>query len=253
MTLAGVVEAVGDGVTRLHPGDEVFGVGTGAFAEYAAAPESKLAPRPASLTFEQAAVVPVSGLTALQAVRDHGRVEAGQHVLITGASGGVGTFALQLAKAFGAEVTATCTTTKVDLVRSLGADHVIDYTQENFADVGRRYDVIIDIGGTPSLARLRRALTPKGTAVITGGETDGRWLGGSDRQMRALVQSRFVSQTLTTFICRENHEDLSTLAELIEAGSVTPVVDRAYPLEQAAEAMRYLERGSARGKVVITL
>jgi NADPH:quinone reductase-like Zn-dependent oxidoreductase len=251
--IAGVVEAVGHEVTRFQPGDEVFGFGKGAFAEYACAPENKVAPKPANLTFEQAAAVAVSGLTALQGLRDHGRVQPGQTVLITGASGGVGTFAVQLASVFGAQVTGVCSTTKADLVRSIGADHVIDYTREDFADGKQRYDVILDIGGNPSLSRLRRALAPKGTLVIAGGETPGRWLGGTDRQLRALLLSRFVDQKLTTFICRENPEDLLVLKELIEAGKVTPVIDRSYPLSEAAKAIRYLEQGHARGKVVITV
>ena len=251
--IAGVVEAVGHEVTRFQPGDEVFGFGKGAFAEYACAPENKLAPKPANLTFEQAAAVAVSGLTALQGLRDHGRVQPGQTVLITGASGGVGTFAVQLASVFGAQVTGVCSTTKADLVRSIGANHVIDYTRADFADGKQRYDVILDIGGNPSLSRLRRALTPKGTLVIAGGETPGRWLGGTDRQLRALLLSRFADQKLTTFICRENSEDLLVLKELIEAGKVTPVIDRSYPLSEAAEAIRYLEQGHARGKVVITV
>ena len=251
--MAGVVEAAGREVTRFQPGDEVFGIGKGAFAEYARAPENKLALKPANLTFEQAAAVAVSGLTALQGLRDHGRVQSGQSVLITGASGGVGTYAVQLAAAFGAQVTGVCSTTKVDLVRSIGAGRVIDYTREDFADGKQRYDVILDIGGNPSLSRLRRALTPKGTLVIAGGETRGRWLGGTDRQLRALLLSRFVDQKLTTFICRENHEDLLVLKELIEAGRITPVIDRSYPLSEAPKAIRYLEQGHARGKVVITV
>ena len=252
-SIAGVVATVGREVTRFQPGDEVFGIGQGAFAEYARAPENKLAPKPANLTYEQAAAVPVSGLTALQGLRDHGRVQPGQTVLITGASGGVGTFAVQLAAAFGAQVTGVCSTTKVELVRSIGAGHVIDYTRADFADGKQRYDMILDIGGNRSLSRLRRALTPKGTLVIAGGETGGRWLGGSDRQLRALLLSRFVGQQLTTFICRENHEDLLVLKELIEAGRITPVIDRSYPLSEAPKAIRYLEEGRARGKVVITL
>ena len=186
-------------------------------------------------------------------MRDHGRVEPGQKVLIIGASGGVGTYAVQLAKAFGAEVTGVCSTTKVDMVRSIGADHVIDYTRDDFADGEQRYDVILDIGGNSSLSRLRRALTPKGTLVIAGGETDGRWLGGIDRQLRALLLSPFVGQKLGTFVSRENHEDMIVLKELIEAGKVTPVIDRTYPLSEAPEAIRYLREGQARGKVVITV
>jgi NADPH:quinone reductase-like Zn-dependent oxidoreductase len=253
MDLAGVVEAVGKDVTRFSPGDEVFGIGKGAFAEYARVPENKLAPKPSNLSFQQAAVVAISGLTALQGVRDHGRVEAGDNVLIIGASGGVGSYAVQLAKAFGAEVTAVCSTTKVDMVRSLGADHVIDYTRDDFTKGQLRYDVILDIGGNSSLSRLRRALSPKGTLVIMGGETDGRWLGGSDRQIRALLLSPFISQKMGTFICKENHEDMLVLKELIEAGKITPVIDRAYPLSEVPKAVRYLEEGHARGKVVITV
>jgi NADPH:quinone reductase-like Zn-dependent oxidoreductase len=251
--VAGVVEAVGNDVTRFQPGDEVFGIGKGSYAEYAIALEDKLAPKPANLTFEQAAVVAISGLTALQAVRDHGKVQSGQKVLIIGASGGVGTYAVQLAKAFGAEVTGVCSTTKVDMVRSIGADHIIDYTQEDFTKSGQRYDVIIDIAGNSSLSRLRSALTPKGTLVIVGGETDGRWLGGTDRQIRAHMLSPFVGQKLGTFISSENHEDMIVLKELIEAGKVTPVIDRTYPLSEAPQAIRYLVGGHARGKVVITV
>jgi NADPH:quinone reductase-like Zn-dependent oxidoreductase len=251
--VAGVVESVGNDVTNFRPGDEVFGIGKGTFAEYARAPESKLAPKPANLTFEQAAAVAVSGLPALQGLRDHGRVEPGQKVLIIGASGGVGTYAVQLAKVFGAEVTAVCSTTKVEIVRSIGADHVIDYTRDDFAAGEQRYDVILDIGGTSSLSRLRRALTPKGTLVIAGGETDGRWLGGSDRQVRALLLSPFVGQKLGTFVSKENYRDMIVLKELIEAGKVTPVIDRSYPLSKVPEAIRYMRDGHARGKVVITV
>jgi NADPH:quinone reductase-like Zn-dependent oxidoreductase len=251
MDLAGTVEEVGAGVTRFAPGDAVFGIGKGTFAELARAAESKLAAMPTNLTRRQAAVIAISGLPALQGLRDHGKVEPGQRVLIIGASGGVGTYAVQLAKAFGTEVTGVCSTTKVDLVRSLGADHVFDYTREDFADGARRYDVILDIGGNASLSRLRRALTAKGTLVIVGGESGGRWLGGTDRQLRAIVLSRFVDQTLTTFISSENHRDMLALKELIEAGSVTPVVDRSFPLAEVPEAMRYLTEGRVRGKVVI--
>jgi NADPH:quinone reductase-like Zn-dependent oxidoreductase len=253
MDMAGVVEAVGKDVTRFRPGDEVFGIGKGAFAEYARAPENKLAPKPANLTFEQAAVVAVSGLPALQGLRDKGKVRPGHKVLIIGASGGVGTYAVQLAKAFGAEVTGVCSTTKVDMVRSLGADHVIDYTRDDFADGTQRYDLILDIGGNSSLSRLRRALAPNGTLVITGGEGGGRWLGGNDRQIRALLLSRFVGQKLTTFVSKENQEDMIVLKELIEASKITPVIDRTYPLTEAPQAIRYVEQGNARGKVVITV
>jgi NADPH:quinone reductase-like Zn-dependent oxidoreductase len=231
----------------------VFGIGNGSYAEYVRASESKLAPKPTNLTFEQAAAIAISGLTALQGLRDHGKVEPGQKVLIGGASGGVGTYAVQLAKAFGADVTAVCSTAKVDMVRSLGADHVIDYSRDDFADGKQRYDVILDIGGNPSLARLRRALAPNGTLVIAGGETSGRWLGGSDRQVRALVLSPFVAQKLGTFVSRENHDDMIVLKELIEAGKVMPVIDRTYPLIEAPQAIRYVEQGHARGKVVVTV
>ena len=251
--VAGVVEGVGNDVTRFQPGDEVFGIGKGSYAEYARAREDKLAPKPANLTFEQAAVIAISGLTALQGLRDHGKVRPGQKVLIIGASGGVGTYAVQLAKAFGAEVSGVCSTTKVDMVRSLGADHVIDYTHDDFAEGEQRYNVILDIGGNSSLSRLRRALTPKGTLVIVGGETDGRWLGGTDRQLRALLLSLFVGQKLGTFVSRGNHEDLIALKELIETGKVTPFIDRTYPLSEVPQAIRYLEQGHARGKVVITV
>jgi len=251
--VAGVVEAVGNDVSRFQPGDEVFGIGKGTFAEYARAPANKLALKPANLTFEQAAAVAISGLTALQAVRDHAMVRRGQKVLILGASGGVGTYAVQLAKVYGAAVTAVCSATKADMVRSLGADHVIDYTHEDFAQGAQRYDAILDVGGTPSLSRLRRALAPKGTAVIVGGEAAGRWLGGYDRQLRAPLLSRFVDQRLTTFIANENHEDLIVLKDLIESGKVSPVIDRTYPLPEVPEAIRYLEQGRARGKVVITV
>ncbi len=251
--VAGVVEEVGKNVSRFQPGDEVFGIGKGSYAEYVCAREDKLAPKPANLTFEQAAVVAISGMTALQGLRDHGKVRQGQNVLIIGASGGVGTFAVQIAKAFGAQVTGVCSTTKVEMVRSIGADHVIDYRREDFAEGEQRYDLILDIGGNSTLARLRRALTPEGTLIITGGEGGGRWLGGTDRQIRALVLSRFVGQKLGTFISSENHEDMIVLKDLIEAGKVTPVIDRTYPLSEVPGAIRYLEEGHARGKVAITL
>jgi NADPH:quinone reductase-like Zn-dependent oxidoreductase len=251
--VAGVVEVLGKNVSRFQSGDEVFGIGKGSYAEYVCAREDKLAHKPANLTSEQAAVVAISGLTALQGLRDHGRLEPEQKVLVIGASGGVGTFAVQLAKAFGAHVTGVCSTTKVDMVRSIGADHVIDYTREDFAEGDQRYDLILDIGGNSSLSRLRRALTPKGVLVITGGEGGGRWLGGTDRQLRALMLSPFVDQKLGTFVSSENHEDLVVLKELIEAGKVAPVIDRTYPLSEVPEAIRYLEEGHAQGKVVITV
>jgi NADPH:quinone reductase-like Zn-dependent oxidoreductase len=253
MDLAGVVEAVGKDASRFRPGDEVFGVGKGTFAEYALAREEKLAPKPANLTFEQAAALAISGLTALQGLRDHGRIEPGQKVLVIGASGGVGTFAVQIAKAFGAQVTGVCSTTKVEMVRSIRADHVIDYTRDDFAEGEQRYDLILDIGGNSSLSRLRRALVPKGTLVIVGGEGGGRWLGGTDRQLRAMMLSPFVGQKLLAFVSPENHKDMMALKELIESGKVMPVIDRTYPLAEVPEAIRYLEEGHARGKVVITL
>jgi NADPH:quinone reductase-like Zn-dependent oxidoreductase len=252
-SLAGTVEAVGTAVTGFKPGDEVFGISGGSFAEYARVRTGKLAPKPANLSFGQAAAVPISGSTALQAVRDHGRVQAGQKVLIVGASGGVGTFAVQIAKAYGADVTGVCSTAKVDAVRAVGADHVIDYTREDFADGQHRYDVVLDIGGNRRLSHLRRALTPRGRLVIVGGETDGRWLGGVDRQLRAHLLSPFVGQKLGTFVASENAEDLMTLRELIESGKITPAVDRTYPLSEVAAAIRYMLDGQTRGKLVITI
>jgi NADPH:quinone reductase-like Zn-dependent oxidoreductase len=251
--LAGTVKAVGNGVTGFAAGDEVFGIGGGTVAEYATAPAAKLAAKPANLSFEQAAAVPVSGLTALQAVRDHGHVGAGQHVLIIGASGGVGSFAVQIAKALGAEVTGVASTAKLDLVRALGADSVVDYTAEDFADGRRRYDVVLDIGGNARLSHLRRALTQHGRLVIVGGETDGRLLGGSSRQIRAQLLSPFVGQRLGTFIARENAGDLTALRELIETGAVTPALDRTYPLAEAGAAIRHLLDGQTRAKVVVSI
>jgi NADPH:quinone reductase-like Zn-dependent oxidoreductase len=250
--VCGTVEAVGSAVTRFRPGDEVYGIGKGTFAEYATVPAAKCAPKPANLTYEEAAVVPISGGTALQAVRA-GNVRPGQHVLVIGASGGVGSYAVQLAKAFGAEVTGVCSTAKVDLVRSLGADHVIDYSQEEITDGGRRYDVIIDTGGLRPLRTLRRALTPKGSLVIVGAENGGNWTGGIGRAMRAAMLSRIVGQTLVMLTSKERHEDLLELTELIEAGKITPAVDRTYPLVDVPEAVRYLMDGRARGKVAITV
>jgi NADPH:quinone reductase-like Zn-dependent oxidoreductase len=252
MEVAGVVEAVGKNVTRLQPGDEVFGIGKGSYAEYTRALEDKLAPKPANLTFEQAAVVAISGSAALQGLRDHGRVEPEQKVLVIGASGGVGTFAVQIAKAFGAHVTGVCSTKKVEMVRSIGADHVIDYTREDFAEGEQRYDLILDIGGNSSLSRLRRALTPEGTLVIVGGEGGGRWFGGIDRQLRGML-SRSGGKKLRTFVSTQNHEDMIVLKEFLESGKLTPVIDRTYPLSEVPEAIRYLEEGHAQGKVVITV
>jgi NADPH:quinone reductase-like Zn-dependent oxidoreductase len=251
--VAGTVEEVGGGVSGLRRGDVVFGVGVASFAEYAAAPAGKLAAGPANLTFEQAATVPISGLTALQAVRDHGRVEAGQSVLILGASGGVGSFAVQIAKGFGAEVTGVCSPAKMDTVRALGADRVLDYTTDDIADPGHRYNVILDTGGNRRLSHLRAALAPRGRLVIVGGETDGRWLGGTDRQIRAQLLSPFLSQKLGTFICRENADDLVVLRELIEAGTLTPAVERAYPLGEVPAAIRHMLDGRAQGKLAVTI
>ncbi|QDU69322.1 Crotonyl-CoA reductase [Planctomycetes bacterium Pla86] len=253
MDLAGVVEAVGAGVTGLAPGDEVFGATDGSYAEFAVVKADRLAPKPARLSFEQAAAVPVSACAALHALRDVGEVQAGQRVLVIGASGGVGSFAVQLAKAFGAHVTGVCSTAKVDLVRSLGADHVIDYTTEDISTGGVRYDLVIDIAGNRSLGALRRVLTPRGTLVIVGGEQGDRWIGGTDRQLRAMALSRFVSQELRTFISSERREDLLVLRDLIDAGKVTPAVERTFPLERASEAMAWLEAGRARGKLVLTI
>jgi NADPH:quinone reductase-like Zn-dependent oxidoreductase len=250
-SFAGVVDSVGARVHGFTSGDEVFGVCDGSFAEYARVKTDKLAPKPATLSFGQAAAVPISGLTALQAVRDHGGVQAGERVLVIGASGGVGTFALQIAKAFGADVTGVCSTAKVEAVRALGADRVIDYTRQDFADGAHSYDVILDTGGNRRLSDLRRALTPEGRLVIVGGETGGRWLGGVDRQLRATVLSRFVAQSLGTFIASENADDLLVLKELVDSGRVTPAIDRTYPLEQLPAAIRHLLDGHAQGKVVV--
>jgi NADPH:quinone reductase-like Zn-dependent oxidoreductase len=231
----------------------VFGIGKGAFAEYAVAPANKLAPKPANLTFEQAAAIAISGLTALQAVRDVAKVQPGQTVLVIGASGGVGTYAVQVAKAYGAHVTGVCSTSKVDLVRAIGADEVIDYTTEDFAEGDIRYDVIVDIGGNSSLTRLRRALTPSGTLAIVGGESGGRWMGGFDRMLRAPLLSPFVGQTLSPVTASENAADMLVLRDMIEAGQVMPVIERSYALADAPDAVRHVEQGKARGKVVITI
>lgn len=251
--IAGVVEAVGPEVTGFAPGDEVYGTAGAAFAEYATARPDRIAPKPTGLTFEEAATVPVSALTALQAVRDKGNVQEGQQVLITGAAGGVGTFAVQLAHAFGARVTAVASTPKLDAVRALGADHVIDYTREDFLAGPRRYDTIIDIAGNRGLRDLRRALTPRGRLVITGGETNGPWLGGTDRQLRAQMLSPFTGQRLGTFIASEHADGLRDLTVLIDTGTLSPVVDRVYPLAETAAAVRHLLAGRATGKVALAL
>jgi NADPH:quinone reductase-like Zn-dependent oxidoreductase len=251
--VAGVVEAIGADVTRFRPGDAVMGIGEGTFAEYARAREDKLVPKPASLTFEQAAAVPISAGTALQAVRDQGKVQPGQKVLVIGASGGVGTFAVQLAKTFGADVTGVASTAKVDLVRSIGADHVIDYTRDDVADGRQHYEVILDIGGNRPLSHLRRALTRQGTLVLVGGESGDRWTGGMGRQVLAVATSAFSRQNMRMFINKERSADLQYLTELIDAGKVTPIIDRTYPLRQTPEAILYLEEGHSRGKIVITV
>ena len=252
--LAGVVEAVGAEVTGLEPGDQVFGTGRASFAEYTAAGAGMLAAMPANLTFEQAAAVPTSGVTALQALRNHGHVQAGQTVLIIGASGGVGTLAVQIAKALGARVTGVCSTGKADLVRSLGADDVIDYTAGDIADGGRRYDLVLDIGGNRPLRTLRRLLTSKGTLVFVGGEDGGSWTGGMDRQLRAMALSPFVGQRLgAPWVATANSADLDTLRTMIDNGAITPVVDRIATLADIPDAMRDLEAGRVRGKVVVSI
>ncbi len=252
LDVAGVAVAVGNEVTRFRAGDEVFGVSKGSFAEFAAARESKLARKPSNLSFEQAAAVPVSGMTALRGLSDVGHLQAGQKVLIVGASGGVGSYAVQIAKALGAEVTGVCSTSKLDLVRSIGADHVIDYTQEDFANGDERYDLILDIGGNSSLSRLRRALAPRGTLVIVGGEGRGSWI-GMDRQVRALALSPFVGQRLTMLGPKEHYTVLERLTELIEDGKLVPAIEQTYPLSEMPNAMRHLQAGGARGKLVIAV
>lgn len=249
--VAGHVDAVGREVTRFHPGDEVYGTCAGSFAEYACAREEQLSRKPANLTFEQVAGIPHAGFAALQALRDHGKVQAGQTVLIVGASGAVGSTAVQLAKAFGARVTGVCSTSKVDMVRALGADHVIDYTRDDFAE-SNRYAVILDIAGNSSLSRLRRALTAKGTLVIVGGEGGGRWI-GMGRQVRAAMLSPFVGQKLRTFVAKENAQDRSVLNENLESGNLTPIVGRTYALSDAPDAIRDLETGRTQGRIIITV
>ncbi len=252
LAVTGTVVAVGANVTRFSIGEEVFGVGRGAFAEFAAAREDKLAPKPSSLTFEQAAAVPISASTALQGLR-LGRIEAGQQVLIIGASGGVGSYAVQLAKSYGTEVTGVCSAAKADLVRSLGADHTIDYATDDATDGSRRYDLILDIAGNTALRRLRRALAPKGSLVIVGGESKGNITGGFGRSLRAPLVSLFVSQRLAMLVSNEGHADLAPLTDLIEAGKLTPSIDATYPLDEAPDAMRQLEAGTVRGKVCISV
>ena len=251
---AGTVEAVGAKVTRFRPGDEVMGIAEGSFAELAPARADKLVPKPWRLSFEEAAAAPISGLTAVQAVRDVARVQPGQRVVVVGAGGGVGTLTVQVAKAFGAHVTGVASTSKLDLIREIGADEVIDYTREDFTDGSRHWDVIVDTAGRRPLRQLRRALRPKGTLAIVGGEGGGKWTAGFFRQiLRAPILSLFTGQKLRPVVSTENLEDLQALSELIEAGTVTPVVGKTYPLVDAAEAIRELERGHARGKIVVTV
>ncbi len=250
--VAGQVEAVGGKVSQFQPGDQVFGGCRGAFAEYACTAESALVKKPDSVTFEQAAALPVAGLTALQALRDKARTGPGQKVLINGAAGGVGTFAVQIAKVFGAEVTGVCSTRNVELVRSLGADHVIDYTQAEFTKGGQRYDVLLDMVANHPLRECRRILRPQGIYLLVGGP-EGRWAGPLARLLQTLVLSPFVKQKMMLVIAKRKKEDLAFLAELIESGKIRPVIDRRYKLNEAAEAVRYVEEGHARGKVIITV
>ena len=250
--LAGQVEAVGKNVTRFRPGDEVYGeVATGALAEYICVPEDAAVIKPTNLTFEQAAAVPMGALTALQGLRDHGRIEQGQQVLINGASGGVGTFAIQIAKSFGAEVTGVCSTRNEDLVRSIGADRVIDYTREDFTEGGQRYDLMLDNVGNRSLSECRRVLRPKGVYLSSFGQPENLWLGPVAQLLKMMALSAFVSQSLRSFVATRRQEDLLLMNELLEAGKVIPVIDRTYPLTEVAEAFRYLAEGHARGKVAI--
>jgi len=249
---AGVVEAVGKNVTEFKAGDEVIGHRVGACAEYVLGKERHFVKKPARLTFEQAAAIPVAGMTALEALRDGGNIQAGQKVLINGAAGGVGTFAVQIAKAFGADVTAVCSSRNVDMVRAIGADRVIDYTKEDFTRSGERYDLIVYISGKRSITDCRRALTREGTLVIVGG-SGSRLLGPMSLWLKALVLRRFVSQKLVPFMSKGTKDGLVVVTELIDAGKVTPVVDRTYPLSETAAAIRYLEEGHARAKVVVTI
>ena len=249
--VAGIVTGIGSAVTRFTIGEEVYGVAPGSFAEYAVGRETQLARKPTNLSFAQAAVVPVSAATALRALVDVGRVQSGQSVLVLGASGGVGTYAVQLGKAFGAEVTGVCSTTKTDLVTSLGADHVIDYSRDDFADGTRTYDLVLDIAGNPSLTRLRRAITPRGTVVFVGGEGSGV-ITGMGRQLRGVLVSPFLKQRLVLLAAKERAFDYERLTDLIENGQVTPSLDRTYPLDDVARAMQQLESGQVRGKVAIT-
>jgi NADPH:quinone reductase-like Zn-dependent oxidoreductase len=254
MDVAGHVEAVGKHVTRFQPGDAVFGWCDGAFAEYACAPEDQLAAKPANLSFEQAAVVPISGFAALQGLRDEGQIQEGQTVLVIGAAGGVGSFAVQLAKAFGAKVTGVASTAQVELVGTIGADDVIDYTRQDVTDGTRQWDLILDCAGRRTLSQLRRALTPTGTLVIVGGEGGGRWLGGFDRNLRAVALSRLVGQRLRMLSSKPGQADLQVLRGFLEVGKLTPVIGRSYPLGEVPEAIRQMVEGrGGGGKIVITV
>lgn len=248
---AGVVDAVGDGVSEYRPGDEVYGATRGTFAEYAVAPVAKVAPKPPSMSFEQAAVLPYPTFVAMQALRDHGQVQPGDRVLVVGASGAVGTIAVQLAVAFGATVTGVCSAAGADLVRSLGASEVIDYTAEDLGDGSREFDLIVDIGGATSVKRLRRALEPSGRLVIVGGEGD-RWIGGIQRQAWAKILSAFVSQDLVPFVVRENSAELAAMNDLVAHGKVTPVLGATYPLADGKAAVADFEAGAVRGRIVLT-
>lgn len=249
--IAGRVTQLGRNVTRLRVGDQVYGTCRGAFAEYARAAQDKLAPKPDNLTFEQAATVPYGGFAAWQAVHDHGRVQPGQHVLVIGASGAIGSSAVQMATAAGARVSGVCGTRHLDLVRSLGAQDVIDYSRQDLADGQRRYDLVIDVFGRTPVSKLRRVLTPHGRLVIVGGEGD-RWIGGIQRQLWASVLAPFVPQKLGAFVVKENTQYLEKLNRLIEAGQLTPLIDRTFPLTAAADAVRYLESATNTGRIVIT-
>jgi NADPH:quinone reductase-like Zn-dependent oxidoreductase len=251
--LAGRVEAVGSAVTSFAPGDEVFGTGSGAWAEYAVAGESRLAPKPAAVSFEEAAAIPIAGITALQALRDHGQVEPGQKVLINGASGGVGTYAVQLAKSFGADVTAVCSTGNVEQARSLGADRVVDYTREDFTRSGVRHELLLDIAGSRPLAALRRVLTPEATVVLVGGRMAYRGLGPLPHLGATLVSSKLRRQKVRFFVANVNSEDLAFLGSLLDAGTIRSVVERTYALDEATRALAYLGEGHARGKIVVTV
>ena len=250
---SGQVEAVGKDVTQFQPGDEVFGMCDGAFAEYLCVPEIEAVLKPTNLTFEQAAAVPLAALTALQGLRDSGQLQPRQRVLIIGSSGGIGTFAVQIAKMLGAHVTGVCSRQNLEMVRSLGADQVIDYTQEDFTQSGQKYDLIFQLGGMHSPSHCRRALTPKGRLILSSGDSDGRWIGPVDRIIKAAVLSPFVNQTLVSLDTKRSKKDLEHLKDLIEAGKLTPVIDQTHSLSEVPEAIRYVEKGHAKGKVVINV